>query len=174
MSALPNQHQWPCPFSSPGQQESNLTFTSTSMFAITVTLIFVTLCETQVFGLQWSRELKAVNLSRHLHSTPARLPKSQDRQGKDIQQGRKSIIESSRGTGIYGNPHQVPSFPLHHSYEEGKDTSNLAYSLHITPLLGCRKPGWHKEHNLRASDLRLGKLGPLYNPLSVSLYIQST
>lgn len=111
MSALPNQHQWPCPFSSPDQQESNLTFTSTSMFAIIVTFLFVILCETQVFG-QWSRELRAGNLSRHLHNTPVMLPKSQGRQGKDFQQGRKSIIESSRGTGIYGSPHQVPSFPL--------------------------------------------------------------
>lgn len=126
MSALPNQHQWLCPFSSPGQQESNLTFTSISMFAIRVTFPFVILCETQVFGLQWSRQRKAVNLSRHLHSTPTTLPKSQDRQGKDFQQGRKSIIESSRGTGIYGSPHQVPSFPLHHSYEWEKISVTLS------------------------------------------------
>lgn len=91
------------PFSSPGQQESNLTSTFTSMFAIRVTFIFVTLCETQVFGLQWSREHKAVSLSRHLQSTPAMLRKSQDRQGKDFQQGRKSILESNRGIGIYGS-----------------------------------------------------------------------
>lgn len=171
MSALPSHHQWLCPFSSPGQQESNLTFTFTSMFAIRVTFIFVILRETQVFGLQWSREHKSVSLSRHLHSTPAMLPKSQDKQGKDFQQGRKSIIESNRGSGIYGSTHQVLSFPLHHSYECEKKSVTFVYSLHITPLLGCRKPGCHQEHNLRASDLSLGKLGPLYNPLSVSLYI---
>lgn len=67
-----------------------------------------------------------MNLRRHLHSTPAMLPKSQDRQGKDFQQGRKNRTESSRGTGIHGSPHQVLSFPLHHSYEWEKISVTLS------------------------------------------------
>lgn len=139
------------------------------MFAVRITFITFIFCEARAFGLRRSKEYKAGNLSRRLHSTPAMLPKPQDRQGKGSQQRIKSIAELSRGTSIHGSPRQVLSFPSHHSPNWGKKISNLICSLHLNLPFGCRGPGWHREYNLRAPSLMLGKFGPLYNPLSVCI-----
>lgn len=130
LSTLPNQFWWQYSFSSPGQQESSLTFTSTGVFVVRITFVIVILCDAWAFELQWSKECKLENLSRHLHSTLATLPKPWDGQEKGSQQGIKSVRESSRGADIHRSPHQVLFFPsyLSSKWEKRSVTSSALYT----------------------------------------------
>lgn len=77
-------------------------------------------------GLGSAKLETSAGICNSLHAV---LPKPRDKQVKGSQLGQKSVTESSRGTGVHGSPHQVLSFPSHHSPEWGEKISNLFCSL---------------------------------------------
>lgn len=129
------------------QQESSLTFTATG-----------------VLQLEWLLLLHYMRPKCHCcHAAQATT-----RAGKGFPARSKECNRvQQRHWYSWKSSHHSP----HIIFPSGKKISDLVCSLHLNPLFGCKRPGRRGEHNLRASSLVLGKLSPLYNPLSVSPYI---